>query len=71
MTEAELAWKRPIDAGAGNVLTLDVSQVDLKEYLKQENFSMKVTATTDEVLSVDHTFDIKPTFTVDAKILGL
>lgn len=71
LPEKELATKKPVPANTGNVLTLDVSRVDAQEYIKQEEFSLRVEATVDEVIQQDHTFDIYTRFFVDAKVLGV
>ncbi len=52
-------------------LKLDVSNTDLKEYIKKDSFKLKITTTTDEVLTHDYTIDIHSVFFVDAKILGV
>ena len=56
---------------AGNVLDVDVLDRDLKEYIKKDNFNLRLNTVTDEVLKSNHEIDVKSTFFVDAKILGL
>ena len=52
-------------------LDLDVSDTDLKEYIKKDSYSLRLNTVTDEAISQDHEIDVKSTFFVDAKILGL
>ncbi len=54
-----------------STLDLEVSDVDLKEYIKKDNYSLRLNTVTDEAMSQDHQIDVKSTFFVDAKILGL
>tara|TARA_R110000868_G_scaffold3863_5_gene23730 strand:+ start:3616 stop:4149 length:534 start_codon:yes stop_codon:yes gene_type:complete len=56
---------------AGNVITLDTSDTDLKEYIKKDEFSLRLNTVTDELMSTDHELEVNSTFFVDAKILGL
>jgi len=54
-----------------SVLDLDVSDNDLKEFIKKDSYSLRLNTVTDEAISQDHQIDVKSTFFVDAKILGL
>ena len=56
---------------AGNVITLDTSDTDLKEYIKKDEFSLRLNTVTDALMSTDHELEVNSTFFVDAKILGL
>lgn len=55
----------------GNRITLNTSDADLKEYIKKDEFSLRLNTVTDELMSTDHELDVNSTFFVDAKILGL
>lgn len=55
----------------GSTLDLDVSDADLKEYIKKDNYSLRLNTVTDEAMSQDHQINVKSSFFVDAKILGL
>lgn len=55
----------------GSTLDLEVSDTDLKEYIKKDSYSLRLNTVTDEAMSQDHEIDVKSTFFVDAKILGL
>ncbi len=54
-----------------SVLSLDVFDTDLKEYIKKDRYKLRLNTVTDEVITSDHTIDINSTFFVDAKILGI
>lgn len=52
-------------------LDLEVSDADLKEFIKKDSYNLRLNTVTDEAMSQDHEIDVKSTFFVDAKILGL
>lgn len=54
-----------------SILDLEVSDDDLKEYIKKDNYSLRLNTITDEAMSQDHQIEVNSTFFVDAKILGL
>lgn len=54
-----------------STLDLDVTDIDLKEYIKKDTYSLRLNTVTDEAMNQDHEIDVKSTFFVDAKILGL
>jgi len=60
-----------VPENSGSSLSLNTSDVDLKEYIKKDNFNLRLNTVTDEVISQDHELDVKSTFFVDAKILGI
>lgn len=70
LTETEIAWMDPVPADANNVLDLETSDADLKEYIKKDRFSLRLNTVTDEAMTVDHHIDIHAVFFVDAKVLG-
>jgi hypothetical protein len=47
------------------------SNEDLKEYLKKSKFKIRVSTTTDKIVTEDVTVKIDASFFVDAKILGV
>lgn len=71
LSEAKIAWLDSIPAGTGNILDLDTSDSDLKDYIKQDNFSLRLNTVTDELLTQDYHIDINSRFFVNAKILGI
>jgi hypothetical protein len=71
LQETRIAWFDEIPPSAGSALVLETSDTDLKEYIKKDNFSLKVNTVTDELISSDHHIEIQAVFFVDAKILGI
>ncbi|MDD3478785.1 MAG: hypothetical protein PHI42_00105 [Paludibacteraceae bacterium] len=71
LPEKEIAWKTDIPDTIGNELVLDVTQADVMDYIKKDKFSLRVSVTTDELLTVDHEIGIHAVLHVDAKVLGL
>jgi len=69
LDEALIAWKDPVPS-SDTVLILDVTGADMQEYIKKDQFSLRINATTDEVLGSDHHLLISSTYFVDAKVLG-
>ena len=68
LPEVKIASKDEVPANAGAILTLDVSGVDLKEYIKADKFSLRLNTVTDELLASDHTLNARSVFFVNAKI---
>ncbi len=71
LPELRIASKDNISDSVGNTLELETSDEDLKEYIKKDNFILKVNTVTDQVLTQDVDLDISTQFHVDAKILGV
>ena len=70
LSDKVIAGKTTISASAISI-DLDVDDVELKEFLKKDKFTIKASATTDEVITSDHVIGVKSTFRVDAKIFGV
>ena len=70
LDEKQIAWKDPVAESASNVIALETSQEDLKEYLVKDQFSLRVRTKTDEIIAEDHEIKIQSVFFIDAKILG-
>lgn len=68
LTETKIAYKDEVPTNAGTLLALDVSGVDLKEYIKADKFSLRLNTVTDELLASDHTLNARSNFFVNAKI---
>ncbi|WP_291964184.1 hypothetical protein [Maribacter sp.] len=71
LDEIRIAYLEEVPDDAGSVITLDTSDTDLKEYIKKDEFSLRLNTVTDELMSTDHELEVNSTFFVDAKILGL
>ncbi len=59
------------DATVGSSLDMVPGGQDLKEYIKKDKITMRVSTTTDKVVASDVTVRVDATFFVDAKILGV
>lgn len=70
ISEIKIAWKENINGNGISTLELETTDKDLKDYIKADNFSLRVNTVTDEVITVDHEININSIFDVDAKILG-
>lgn len=69
LDEVKIAWKEDIPETATTVF-LDLTEQDLQEYIKKDEFSLRVRAVTDEVLANDHTIGIDSEYWVNAKVIG-
>lgn len=70
LSETKIAYNNNVSDNAGSTLPLTVMCTDLKEYIKKDEFSLRVNAVTDEIISPDYEINIYSKFFVDAKILG-
>ncbi|MES2620115.1 MAG: hypothetical protein V4615_04615 [Bacteroidota bacterium] len=71
LAEIEIARKLNIDDTVGDELLLDIVDAELKEYIKADKFVLKVSGTTDQILTSNVTARVYSNFFVDAKILGI
>ena len=71
LPEVEIAWIENIPESIGNQISLNVSGNDFKEYIKKDQFNLRVNTITDEIITADHTINISSSYFIDAKILGL
>ena len=71
LEEVLIANLDEVPEDAGNKISLNTSDIDLKEYIKKDEFSLRLNTVTDELMSTDHELEVNSTFFVDAKILGL
>ena len=70
LDELRIASREEVPETA-STLDMDVSDADLKEYIKKDSYSLRLNTVTDEAISQDYEIDVNSTFFVDAKILGL
>jgi hypothetical protein len=68
LDEAKIGWKNNIQSD-NTELNLEVTELDLKEYIKEEQFSLRLNTETDELLASDHDIDVYSVLFVDAKVL--
>ena len=71
LPEIKMAWKDNISDNVGNYLILETTSTDLKEYIKLSQFKLRVNSITDKLVLSEYDLEIKSTFFVDAKILGI
>lgn len=71
LDEIKVAWKDDISDSPGNKIVLDLTSSNLKDYLTQSEYSLRLNTVTDEVLTSDHKITVHSVFFVDAKILGV
>lgn len=71
VSEQRIAWNEDIPENVDNNLQLEISNMDLKEFIKKEKFKLRLNTITDEIITSDHHVEINSKFFVDAKILGI
>lgn len=69
--EMLIAWKEGIPETIGNELLLDCSSDELRDYLIQDKYKLRLEVKTDKIVNQDIKIRIESLFRVDAKILGL
>ena len=69
MEDALLVSKSDIPQDVGNTLELDPTSDNLKDYLFEDSYQMKVVLSTDETIQENHEITISTVFTVDAEVL--
>ena len=65
LPEVEIAWSENIPENAGNQISLNVSGNDFKEYIKKDQFSLRVNTITDEIITADHIIDISSSYFIE------
>ena len=70
LSELKVAWYDNVPASQGSTLEIFTTDVDLKDYIKKDNFTLRVMTVTDEVITSDYEINVYSQFFVDAKILG-
>lgn len=70
LPEIKIAWKNEIPNDLGTILDLETGSEDLKDYIKEDDFGLRINTVTDELLMTTHTLDLYSVFFVDARILG-
>lgn len=68
--EVRIAWDDNVSSTVGNFLDLETSTANLEEFIKKDNYTLRVNAVTDQLLSQDHHINVYSKFFVDAEILG-
>lgn len=70
LPEVKVAYKDVVPDDVGATLSLDVTGVDLTEYFKKTKYQLRITVTSDQVVSEDYGVNAHGVFFVDAKVLG-
>ena len=70
LTKTKIATVSNVSAGL-TVVPLVVEDIDLKQFLLKEKVKMEFSVATDEAMTADYTIEVKPTFLIDMKVLGL
>jgi hypothetical protein len=70
LAETRVAWKDNIANNQSRTLSLDITEADLKEYIKKDKYTLRLNTVMDELITSDHTIKLDANFYVDAKILG-
>lgn len=70
LSESKIAWLDNIPKNV-NSLTLEVSKVDLKKYIFADSFVLSLKTVTNKANTRDYKIEVKSTFGVNAKILGI
>lgn len=70
LAETKLAYNSAVPAIVGNTLTVQLGDVDFKQYLTQNNVSFRIAFELDEAITEDYEIKLEPIFVVDAEILG-
>ena len=71
IAEQLIAWSIPVPNDANQLIELNLTDVDLQEYIKADQFRLRFYTKTDELLLMDHQIRWNCQFFVDAEILGI
>jgi len=71
LEKKKIAWMDDIPKTGLKSIELTVSADDLKEYIKKDEYKLEIKTVTRQLVSHDTKVEIKSTFFVDAKILGI
>lgn len=69
LNEKLIAWKDNVPQTATS-LELETTEEDVQEYIKKDKFTLRINCVTDELITSDHTINIRHKYFVDAEILG-
>lgn len=71
LPEVKIASKENIPNTQGNSLDLEVVDINLKEYIIKDKYTLRLNTVTDELISQDHEVEVYSLFRIDAKVLGI
>ncbi|TVR76144.1 MAG: hypothetical protein EA412_14280 [Chitinophagaceae bacterium] len=69
LSEKKIAWKEDIPQNASSVLELETINEDLQEYIKKDEFSIRVNTINRQFIDQNHTVNVNSVFWVDAKLI--
>ena len=69
--ELEIANIFGLEDTNSNMLELDILGQELKAFIKEDSFKLRIETVTDQTISETHDITIDTKFRVDAKILGV
>lgn len=69
--ERLIASRTNIPEDGSRVLQLDIEDTELRDYIREESYTLRTETTTDQTIESDHEIEIFTRFRVDAEILGL
>lgn len=70
LPEVRVAYKDFVPDDVGSTLILDVTGADLTEYFKKEKYQLRISVTSDQVVTQDYGVNAHAVFFVDAKVIG-
>jgi hypothetical protein len=68
-SEQKVAFKKNIPSTVGNQIICDLTDIDLQSFVKDDTFTIRIKAITDETIAQDVDIDIYSNFFVDAKFI--
>lgn len=68
LPEQKIAWNEDVPANIGNYLELETTGEDLKEYIKKDQFSLRMSTVTDKLVNSDQHINLHSVLFVDAKL---
>ncbi len=71
LPEKKIAWIYDHPNDRQNILNLETTTIDLKDYVKKDEISIRIKTVTDEILTQDYEIKVEYTFFIDAEILGI
>ncbi|MFA5047377.1 MAG: hypothetical protein WC542_15730 [Paludibacter sp.] len=71
LPEIRIASLDEIQADAGGTLKLIVDPIDVKQYILKKKIKLKIKMSVNEGIPTDYIVDLKPTFLIDLKVIGL
>ncbi|RMB56971.1 hypothetical protein EAX61_12980 [Dokdonia sinensis] len=71
LPEVAIATATDLPENGARRVELETDNVELKEYIKADSYTLRTMTTTDGFIDEDHNIDIRTVFRVDAKILGI